>query len=187
MSNAWKFTHGPNFETIKIVKFPCKCLRSVNPIKPGFKWIHTGMILWILCMLFWCTWAKRKWETPLGSHLFWQVVGQVKQKNNMKQNSTQQNKTSKCFWHLERLSLLMCPYFFKKKKDHHTQPKKNTSPTAYFGTWTCWICHSTPWTFRPRIGYCQLLTQEVPPDRRCLRGLGCWWKTPYPRIFDRHV
>ena len=132
MSNAWKFTDGPNFETIKIVKFPCKCLRSVNPIKPGFKWIHTGMILWILCMLFWCTWAKRKWETPLGSHLFWQVVGQVKQKNIMTQNSTQQNKTSKCFWHLERLSLLMCPYFFKKKKDHHTQPKKKHISNSIF-------------------------------------------------------
>lgn len=124
MSNAWKFTDGPNFETIKIVKFPCKCLRSVNPIKPGFKWIHTGMILWILCMLFWCTWAKRKWATPLGSHLFWQVLGQVKQKNIMTQNSTQQNKTSKCFWHLERLSLLMCPYFFLKKKITTPNQKK---------------------------------------------------------------
>lgn len=132
MSNAWKFTDGPNFETIIIVKFPCKCLRSVNPIKPGFKWIHTGMILWILCMLFWCTWAKRKWATPLGSHLFWQVLGQVKQKNIMTQNSTQQNKTSNAFDIWKDCGCWCVHTSLKQKRSPHPTKKKHISNSIFW-------------------------------------------------------
>ena len=105
--------------------------------------------------------GPRKSERHHLGNIYFDKSGNLDKKKYLDKELTKK-KPSKCF--LTPGSIVVAGVFHVcfQKKTPPCQTNKNSISSSIFGTWTCWICHWTPWTFRPRIG-CQLWMQ-VPPD-----------------------